>query len=146
MSEETPNPVGRPPLFKEASQLQSLIDGYFTLFKGSEVEGHPKKGKAPNVFGLCLYAGMSYDAYIDYENGLHDREGEEFSVSCKNGRLRVLEYAGEKAYTHPAGAVFNTINNTRKFQEPWKNAQHQEVTGAGGGAIEFKLLKADEGL
>ena len=141
-----PHPGGRPPLFTLQADLQAKIDGYFDQFKGSEVDGHAKKGKAPNVFGLCLHIGMSYDAFIDYENGDQDHENEEFSVSCKNARLKVLEYAGENAYSHTAGSVFNTVNNTRKFKEPWKNAQHQEIAGDKSAPLTIQITQNQAGI
>ncbi len=141
-----PHPGGRPPLFTLQADLQAKIDGYFEQFEDSNTEGHPKKGKAPNVFGLCLYAGMSYDTFIDYENGDQDKNDQWFSVACKNARLRVLEYAGEVSYTHTAGAVFNTVNNTRKFKEPWKNAQTNEQTGPNNGPIQVTITPNQAGI
>ncbi len=114
--------------------------GYFQQF--DDPEGGKAK-KAPNLFGLCRYLSISYDAFIDYEN---EQQGAELSVPFKDARLRCLEYAGEHVYTHTAGAVFAHVNLTKKYKEPWKNAQAQEITGKDGGALSFKLLKADESL
>ncbi len=118
---------GRPPHWVLAADLETKVDAYFDQFESSDEEGHPKKGKSPNLFGLSLYLGMSYDSLIEYENGERDSEGQKFSVSLIRARLKCLEYAGERAFTHTAGAVLVGTNLTRKFKEPWKNAQHQEV-------------------
>ncbi len=116
-------PAGRPPIYTDADEVFTLMEGYFQQFEDEE---GPKAKKAPNLFGLCRYLSISYDAFIDYENETHVKG---LSVPFKDARLRVLEYAGEHAYTHTAGSVFNTVNNTRKFKEPWKNAQSNEIVG-----------------
>lgn len=137
---------GRPRIFPTPEALQAKIDGYFDKFKDSHIEGSEKYKKAPNLFGLCLYAGMSYDAFVDYCSGEYDSETEKFSVAGEKARLRCLDYAGEHTYTLPAGAVFNQVNLTRKFKEPWKNAQHQEVTGPNNGPMQINITPNQAGI
>lgn len=141
-----PNPNGRPRRWTDAAELDRLVDEYFTGFDIKEQESEGKSKKAPNLFGLCLFTEMSYDCFLDYENGSMDTETQKFSLPLQKARLECLNYAGEHAYTHPAGSVFTHVNLTKKFKEPWKNAQANEVTGTNGGAISIRLLKADETL
>lgn len=135
---------GRPQHFKSAEDLQASVDAYFDQFEDSDEEGHPKKGKAPNLFGLSLYLGMSYDSLIEYENGERDTETEKLSVPLIAARLKCLEYAGERAFTHTAGAVLVGTNLTRKFKEPWKNAQHQDLNVTGSLDVTDRLKEARE--
>jgi hypothetical protein len=129
--------AGRPPLFDSADELQLKIDGYFSGWINLEKDD-PKLKEAPNIWGICLYAGMSYDAFADYENGLHDERDSEFSGTIKNAKLRLLDFNAKHVLTHTAGVVFNTVNLTRKMKEPWRNAQTNEHSGPDGGPIELK--------
>ncbi len=116
-------PAGRPPIHTDPIAVQKLVDKYFKKF---EVEDGEKAKKAPNLFGLCLALSIGYDAFYDYEDG---KNGEELSGTFENARLRLLEYAGEHAYTMPAGSVFNHVNLSRRYANPFKNAMHQEIAG-----------------
>lgn len=133
-------PAGRPPIFSDPQEVNSLMLGYFQQFEDEE---GPKAKKAPNLFGLCRYMAISYDAFIDYEN---EQQGIELSIPFKDARLRCLEYAGEHTYTHTAGSVFAHVNLTKKFKEPWKNAQHQEITGANGDALKIEIAQNQAGI
>ena len=133
-------PAGRPPIYSDPEEVTRLMSGYFQQF--DDPEGQKAK-KAPNLFGLCRYLSISYDAFIDYENG---QQGEELSVPFKDARLRCLEYAGEHVYTHTAGAVFAHVNLTKKFKEPWKNAQAQEITGANNGPVKVEITGTQAGI
>ncbi len=130
---------GRPRRWTSEAELADLVEAYFVQFDDGDSEDSPKAKKAPNLFGLCRYTQMSYDAFVDYESGSMDTETEKFSVSLKDSRMRCLEYAAEHSFTHTAGAVFNQVNLTRKFKEPWKNAQHQEVSSPGKDTLDMKM-------
>lgn len=135
---------GRPIRWASPDLLESEIESYFVQFDDSENPAHKKHKKAPNVFGVCRHIKMSYDAFLDYESGKYDGEGENYkpySEVAKTVRVRVLEYAGEHTYSHPAGAIFNIINNTRKYKEKWKNAQSSEITGADGDPLKIEFAE-----
>jgi len=135
---------GRPPHWTEQADLQVAVDGYFSQFDDSEEEGHPKKGKAPNLFGLSLYLEMSYDSLIEYEDGERDSEEQQFSVPLRAARLKCLEYGMERIMDKTAGAVAVGTNLTRKFKEPWKNAQHQDLHVSGALDVTDRLKEARE--
>lgn len=129
--------MGRPRRWDNAKELQGKIDGYFAQWEGLEPED-PRHKLAPNIWGLCLYADMSYDCFCDTENGIHDEADADFSEACKKAKLKLLEFNANHALTHTAGVVFNTVNLTRKMEEPWVNAQRSEMTGPGGGKIQVE--------
>jgi hypothetical protein len=111
--------------------------GYFTQFDSLDPTD-PKTKKAINVFGLCLHADMSYDTFCGIENGEYDKVDPNFSKSVKKAKLKLLDFNAQHSLSHTAGAVFNTVNLTRKMAEPWKNAQHQEVSGPNGGPVQVE--------
>ena len=131
-------PAGRPPRWSKASDLQEAINAYF--------EDAKTKDEPIGILSLCDHASMSYDCFIDYENGSMDTETEEFSELCKKAKQKVMGYAEKRIYAHTAGATFQLVNLTRKTKEPYKNAQHQEVTGANGSPLSITLIKADKDL
>lgn len=129
---------GAPRLWNLASDLQAAIEGYFLTADAN---------KDPlGILALCVHTAMSWDAFCDYESGSMDTETEKFSVLLKNARLKVMAYAESKVFTHTAGATFQLTNLSRRFKEPWKNAQHQEITGKGGGPLIIQSTPIDEAL
>lgn len=129
---------GRPKLWSSVDEMEAAMEGYFARWKDLDTED-PQSKKTPNVFGLCLHAGMSYDTFCDIVNGTYDEIDEKFCHAAKRAKLRILEYNAERSLSHTAGVVFNTVNLTRKMKEPWKNAQVNEVTGEGGGALVIQI-------
>jgi hypothetical protein len=130
---------GRPLKFQTAQDLENVIEAYFLSLE-QEAEMNPeKKPRPPGLFALCVHAGMSYDCWVGYENAEHDSETEKYSQMCKKARMRIAAFAEEQIYERTAGATFQLVNLTRKFKEPYKNAQHQEITGKDGGSLEIAL-------
>ena len=127
---------GRPRKWATQAQLEEAVKAYFDQIESQDPES---KQKPPGIFALCVHTGMSYDTYLDYESGIMDTETEKFSETLQKSRLKVAAYAEEQIYDRTAGATFQLVNLTRKTREPYKNAQHQEVTGANGGPLEIAL-------
>jgi DNA-packaging protein gp3 len=127
--------AGRPRKFESPSELNKMVDEYFDNCKKNETP--------PGIYGLIDHLSCGVQTFYDYEN---DTENSEFSDILKKARLKVVAYAESKLYDKTAGGVAQLVNTTRKFPDPFKNAQHQEVTGPNNGPLSFKLLKADEGL
>ena len=135
-------PVGAPPKWELVEDLQAAIDGYFAKWNNLLVDD-PKLKKTPNIFGLCLFADMSYDTFCNIENGQYDKTNPEFGKAVKKAKLRLLDWNAEHALSHTAGMVFNTVNLTRKMEEPWKNAQSNELSGPNGGRIQVEGFKIE---
>lgn len=131
-------PAGRPPLWNKQADLQAQVDAYFVKCVAEELP--------PGIYGLADFLNCHPQTFYDYENGVMDTETEKFSDTFKKARAKVVAYAESRIYDKTAGAVFQLVNLTRKFPEPAKNAQHQEITGKDGEALSFRLLKADESL
>jgi len=121
--------------------MQSAMDGYFKKWDNLSPDD-PQFKKAPNIFGLCLHAKMSYDTFCGIENGEYDKRDTGFSKAVKAAKLWLLDFNSQHSLSHTAGCVFNTVNLTRKMAEPWKNAQSNEVTGKDGGPIELRGVAA----
>ncbi len=139
--------AGRPRRWTVQADLESVVNAYFQQYDDAQGnECNPKAKKAPNIYGLCRFCQMSYDVFWDYEKGDYDTETEKFSDTLKDARLRILEYAGEHVYTHTAGAVFNQVNLTRTSAMPWKNAQHNEVTGPNNGPLSIQITQNQAGI
>jgi hypothetical protein len=122
---------GRPRHWGSPEILETAIDAYFTDAISKE--------QPLGILALCVHTSMSWETFTDYERGDMDTETEKFSVPLKNARLRVMAYAESRVYENTAGATFQLTNLSRKFKEPWKNAQHQELTGANGGPISLSI-------
>ncbi len=137
MTHATGLPEGAPPRFANAEEAAQLIAGYFAKWDNLPPDD-PQAKKAPNVFGICLHCEMSYDCFCDYENGDHDKRDPKFSQTFKMAKVKLLDYNAQHALTHTAGAVFNTVNLSRKVKEPWRNTQVSELTGPNGGKIQVE--------
>jgi len=134
-------PVGRPRRWTSANDLEAAITAYFTDAISNE--------QPLGVLALCVHTEMSWDCFHDYENGSMDTETEKFSGLLKAARMKVMAYAESRVYDNTAGATFQLTNLSRKMANPFKNAQHQEVTGAEGGPLSFAVsvsfVKAPDG-
>jgi len=130
---------GKPRKWPTEKSLSDAVEAYFLEIEQA-VELYPdKKPAPPGLFALCVHAGMGYDCFLDYENGSMDTESEKYSEILKNARLRIAAYAEQQIYERTAGATFQLVNLTRKMREPYKNAQHQEITGKDEGPIKFEV-------
>ncbi len=126
MSEEK-RPVGRPPMFESADQMQKLIDAYFVECDGKpflDKDGNPMRNKDGKIIrddrrpytitGLALALGFnSRQALLNYEGK------EEFYDTIVRAKARVERYAEERLYdNHGAnGAKFSLANNFKGWSE-----------------------------
>ncbi len=132
-------PVGRPPRWKSGTELQSAVDAYFADCDAKE--------KPPGIYGLADFTNQDPTTIYEYETGIHDSEGNEFSRILNKARLKVAAYAEGRVYSSPAGAISQLVNITRKLPNPYKNSQHNENTGTMTlelGGIAGLLTKASE--
>jgi len=115
--------VGRPPMFKSASELEAKFDAYF---ERQDVEGRPY-----TMAGLCLAAGFSS------KQSLYDYEGKDEFVECiKRARLRIEEQLNEKLLAGQgmvAGPIFALKNHD---PASWRDKHETQITGAGGGPLQ----------
>lgn len=125
-------------MWTKQADLEAKVKDYFRTCDQEE--------KPYGIYGLADFLSCHPQSLYDYENGLMDTETEKFSDTFQKARAKIVAYAESRIYDKTAGAVFQLVNLTRKFPEPAKNAQHQEITGKDGGAVEIKLSKYDEGL
>lgn len=135
---------GRPRRWQSEGELASAIAGYFDGIDQEPEEG--QKPKPPGLFALCVDTGMSYDCLLDYESGIYDDENNKFSETIKKARLMIAAFAEEQIYERTAGATFQLVNLTRKFREPYKNAQHQEITGPNNGPVQVSITQEQAGV
>lgn len=126
MSEEK-RPVGRPPMFESAEQMQELIDKYFEECDGKvlvDEEGKPLRDKYGHIIrddrrpytitGLALALGFnSRTSLLDYEGK------EEFLNTITRAKARVERYAEERLYDKNGsnGAKFSLANNFKRWSE-----------------------------
>jgi len=129
---------GRPPAFEHASELEAKVKAYFLQCD--------QEDKPYGIYGLADFLNCDPTTFYDYENGVRDTEEVKFSHILKKARARIVAYAESRIYDKTAGAVFQLVNLTRKFPEPMKNAQQQEIAGDPKAPLAFTLLKADENL
>lgn len=126
MSEEK-RPVGRPPKFESAEQMQELIDAYFKECDGKPLldeNGTPMRNKYGKIIkddrrpytitGLALALGFnSRQALLNYEGK------EEFNDTIRRAKARVERYAEERLYDKDGanGAKFSLTNNFKGWSE-----------------------------
>jgi hypothetical protein len=126
MSEEK-RPVGRPPMFESAEQMQELIDKYFEECDGkvlTDENGNPMRNKDGHIIrddrrpytitGLALALGFnSRQALLNYEGK------EEFNDTIRRAKARVERYAEERLYDKDGanGAKFSLANNFKGWSE-----------------------------
>ena len=126
MSEEK-RPVGRPPMFESAEEMQELIDAYFKDCDGKPLldkDGIPIRNKYGKIIkddrrpytitGLALALGFnSRQALLNYEGK------EEFNDTIRRAKARVERYAEERLYDKDGanGAKFSLANNFKGWSE-----------------------------
>lgn len=126
MSEEK-RPVGRPPMFESAEQMQTLIDAYFEECNGKpflDEDGNPMRNKYGKIIrddrkpytitGLALALGFtSRQALLNYEGK------EAFVDTITRAKAIVERYAEERLYDKDGanGAKFSLANNFKGWSE-----------------------------
>lgn len=149
MSEEK-RPVGRPPMFESAEQMQKLIDAYFKECDGKPLldkDGTPIRNKYGKIIkddrrpytitGLALALGFTTrQALLNYEGK------EEFVDTIKRAKSRVERYAEERLYDKDGanGAKFSLANN---FKD-WSEKQSVEASVKNSMTISVELVDDDE--
>ena len=107
------NNNGRPPIYKDAKELQLNIDKYFNegvdtkdVLVGRKGEQTIAKLPVPTITGLCYYLGFSSrQSFYDYE------EKDEFSYTIKRARLFIeKEYEMQLQVGNTVGAIFALKN------------------------------------
>ncbi|MES2367598.1 MAG: terminase small subunit [Pseudomonadota bacterium] len=131
-------PAGRPPLWSKQADLQAQVDAYFVKCVQEE--------SPPGIYGLADFLSCDPTTFYDYERGEQDTDTEQFSHTLKKARSKIVAYAESRIYEKTAGAVFQLVNLTRKFPEPSKNAQHQEITGDKGGPLAITITSNQAGI
>lgn len=127
-SEQTSNPVGRPPKFETVEQLERLIEDYFESCheemwtksyddEGNETGWIPILDRHGNirttlvrpytVSGLAVHLETSRQTLLDYEGKT------EFIDTIKRAKDKIENYAEESLFTskQTAGVIFNLVNN-----------------------------------
>lgn len=122
---------GTPRRWQTASELETAVKAYFEDAIANE--------RPLGVLALCVHTGMSWDCFHDYENGSMDTETQVYSGLLKDAKTKVMAYAESRVYENTAGATFQLVNLSRGSKNPFKNASHQELTGANGGPISVSL-------
>lgn len=116
--------MGRPPVFKDAPELDGKIQEYFSegVKKKKVVVGRPPNQSieeipVPTITGLAYYLGFeSRQSFYDYE------KNEDFSYSIKRARLFIeVEYEEQLQQGNTIGAIFALKNFG------WKDQTQQEV-------------------
>ena len=108
---EKKNPVGRPPKYKTAEELQKKIDEYFEIGVKHVEVGHDHKGNpimraVPTITALILYCG-----FCDRHSFYDMEKIEKFSHTIKNARTRIeCHYEELVQYGATAGAIFALKN------------------------------------
>ncbi|MDD4564826.1 MAG: terminase small subunit [Eubacteriales bacterium] len=141
---------GRPPKYKTPEEMQIVIDQYFEECEGTlltDKDGELKLtkygepiyigAKPPTVTGLALALGFtSRLALLNYQ----DKEA--FVNTVTRAKARVERYAETRLFDKDGanGAKFSLANNFRGWQEK----QNVEMSGPGGGPIQYETMTAEE--
>jgi hypothetical protein len=123
--------AGRPRKYKNAAELQKVIDEYFSSCyedvpvkneKGEEIGTQKRLIRPFTITGLALAVDMSREGLLNYE------ETEEFFDTIKKAKLRIHNFAEEQLFTsrNPAGVIFNLKNNYG-----WKDKTEQDLNMSG---------------
>lgn len=144
------NPVGRPPKFKSAEEIQKLIDEYFESCKGEPImiDGEPfldKNGfpvlindRPPTVTGLALALGFhSRQSLLNYQ------AKREFVDTITRAKMRVEEYCETRLFDRDGqrGAEFNLRYNFRWAQEEKSGGEEESA----GGVVMIPEVGAGDG-
>ena len=151
--------MGRPLKFKTVQVLQEKIDAYFESCwedvpvmtargtyltrKNPETGGEElvtirQQVKPYTITGLAVALGTTRETLLDYE----DRD--EYSDTIKMAKARIEQYAEEQLFKakNPAGAIFNLINNYKR----WSNKQETktELHTPGGFEVKINLIESEQ--
>lgn len=114
-------PVGRPPLYDKAEDMQIIIDDYML----SVTFIHPETNQEicrPTMSGLAIALGMDRRSLVNYKNK------EEFFPTIKKARAKVEQALEKHLYSNSvAGVIFNLKNN---FE--WKDKTERVHSGSIG--------------
>ena len=106
--------LGRPPLYKEAAEMETKIEAYFIACDSAK--------RPYTITGLARALGLnSRQALLNYEGK------PAFLDTVKKAKLRCQEYSEECLYTNRqvAGVIFNLKNNYG-----WVDKQEVEHSGS----------------
>lgn len=127
--------------YKSAGELQKKIDEYFDYLKSTRVEQTNEKtgiktvSREPAYYGaLLLHLGESYDTVRPYEAGEHDTARNPYSAVLARGRMRCEQdlVLGAALGMYDGRTVLAALGKHHEY------AEKREITGAGGGPVEFK--------
>lgn len=97
MSDEQPNPVGRPVKFNSVEEMQAQIDAYFT-----ECD---EKEKPYTITGLALALDTTRKTLIHYE------DKDEYFHTVKKAKTRVENFAEERLFSGAAAGPIFALKN-----------------------------------
>lgn len=132
------NPVGRPPKFKSAAEIQELIDEYFERCKGEPlmVDGQPyldKNGlpilinsRPPTITGLALALGFhSRQSLLNYQ------AKKEFMDTITRAKMQVEEYCEIRLFDKDGqrGAQFSLEHNFRWARDSKNDSDDDNAGG-----------------
>lgn len=126
--EATKNPVGRPPKYRTAEEMQNVIDQYFKDCEGIKAldeDGNPRvsakygwlyeiEPKPPTVTGLALALGFnSRLALLNYQ------DKDEFVNTVMRAKSQIEAYAEARLFDKDGanGAKFSLANNFKAWRE-----------------------------
>ena len=121
------NPVGRPPIFKSAAEMQILIDEYLAKCQGTVLKdtngdmvfdkyGQPViiNQKPPTVTGLALALGFNSRLSL-----LNYQDKDAFVNTVTRAKSRIEEYTEARLFDKDGsnGAKFSLANNFKEWRE-----------------------------
>ena len=130
-TQSTSNPVGRPPLYKDAEELSIIIDEYFDWCDNRVKSVYIKElGDNMAISSPAPYtmSGLARRLGIDRDTLLRYGKKDEFYGTVKAARERVQEDVETRLMetSNQSGAIFNLKNNFG-----WKDKTEQDVTSNG---------------
>lgn len=130
-----PNPIGRPPLYTSAEELEPIVEEYFDHCDNRIQHVYSKKrDEVVEIINPEPYtmAGLAYHIGMDRRTLLDYGKKEEFYPTIKKARDRVhMDVERRLMDGAGAGAIFSLKNNF-----DWKDVSSRELTGKDGGAVE----------
>lgn len=119
--------VGRPPKYKTAEEMQSVIDEYFAKCEDKE--------QIPTSAGIALALGMSRQTMWNYG------EKDEFLDTIKTARARV-EAAWEAALPRGGGGVVFWMKNNAGYRDE-KHLDHKSSDGSMTPGVDASKLSTE---
>jgi len=119
------NPGGRPRKWTDQKVLQDQVDNYFKMCDQTiRFDGDKEIRKPYTMSGMSIFLDCDTDTINEYMNGVYDDDNNKFSVTLKNARKKVENYAEEQLYSNKntAGIIFNLKNNFG-----WKDKQEVDM-------------------